>query len=139
MNLTNQERNNLIQNRIDNAEEILIEAELLLNNKLLKGASSRIYYSLFNLAHGLALTDKFICKTHKTLQAYFNKEYIKTEIIPKEIGVVYNDAIKMRTTGDYQIAPKLNYEEVKQLLVQAKELKDIIIELLNKWSNDNEK
>ncbi len=138
MNLTNQERSDLIKNRIKNANEILREADILLEQKLLKGTSNRIYYSLFNLVHGLALTDKFICKTHKGLQVFFNEKYIKTNIISKKIGSVYNDAIEMRTTGDYQIAPKLDYEEVKQLLLQAKELKDIIIELLNKWSNENE-
>ncbi len=138
MNLTNQERRNLIQNRIENANEILIEAEVLLEQKLLKGTSNRIYYSLFNLAHGLALTDKFICKTHKGLQVYFNEKYIKTNIISKKIASVYNDAIEMRTTGDYQIAPKLDFDELNLLLGQAKELKNIIIEILENWSNENE-
>ncbi len=137
MSLSNEERSNLIKNRIENTNEILEEATALLDLKMLKGTSNRIYYALFNIVHGLALKDEFICKTHNGLQVYFNKEYLKTKIIENKIGVAFNDAVEMRTTGDYQIAPNLNYEDVSLLLIQAKELRDIIVEILNNWMQKN--
>ncbi len=137
MSLSNEERNNLIKNRIDNANEILEEATALLDLKMLKGTSNRIYYALFNIVHGLALKDEFICKTHNGLQVYFNKEYLKTKTIKNKIGVIFNDAVEMRTTGDYQIAPNLNYDDVSILLTQAKELRDIIVKILNNWMQKN--
>jgi len=135
MSLSQEERIYLIKNRISNAEEILFEAEVLLEKELLKGTSNRIYYALFNLVHGLALTDNFICKTHKSLQAYFNKEYIQSKIISKEVGKAYNTAVEMRTTGDYQIAPSLEFEEVKNLLAKSKVLKKEILQILHKKCN----
>ncbi len=121
----------LIKYRLQNTTEILTEAKLMLENKMLKGGCNRIYYALFNAVHGLALKDEFSCKTHSGLQTYFNKNYLKTNVI-SSVGDVYNKALVMRGESDYQITPDLTQNVVNELFDNALKLQEEITKILNK-------
>ncbi len=131
MTLSLEDKIELIKLRINNANEILNEAKVLLDNNMLKGASNRLYYSLFNAVHALALKDNYSCKTHSTLQSFFNKEYIKTNIISQESGKTYNKSLQIRTSGDYQISPTLTKKQLLQLFKEANKLHIEIMKILN--------
>ena len=48
----------LIARRVAQAKSTALEAELLLNNDMLRGAMNRIYYSMFYMLHALSRIPK---------------------------------------------------------------------------------
>ena len=76
----------LVLYRIETAKEDLKSAKILRDSNIYKGANNRAYYSVFhaiNAVHGLR---GIAYKRHKDAIANFNKEYVKTEIFPRDIG-----------------------------------------------------
>ena len=39
---------------------------------------------------------------HAGVRALFNQHYVKTEIIPRDLAVVFNDLFEIRQESDYQ-------------------------------------
>ena len=72
--------------RLETAKSNLNASEILLNAKEYKSANNRAYYAVFqaiNVIHALAGKSY---KRHKDAIGNFNKDYVKTEILPREIG-----------------------------------------------------
>lgn len=51
-----------------------------------KGANNRAYYAIFHAINAVHATSGKAYKRHKDAIANFNKDYVKTEIFPREIG-----------------------------------------------------
>jgi len=47
---------------------------------------NRIYYSMFYSVQALLVLDEKAFSKHGQVKGYFNKEYIKSGIFPKEFG-----------------------------------------------------
>lgn len=71
-------------------------------------------------------------KRHKDVIAYFNKEYVSTEIFPKKIGRKISQAKAIREDSDYDEEYEPNSETTALQIETAKEL----IELVEKYLND---
>ena len=80
--------------RIDTAKEDLKSAKILRDASCFKGANNRAYYAIFHAINAIHALNGVAYKKHKDAIANFNKEYVKTEIFPKEIG---------RTCGLFQL------------------------------------
>ena len=63
------------------------------------------------------------------MQAYFNKNYVRTEIFPKDMGRRITDASKIREDSDYDDQFVVNKEKTLEQINVAKE----IIELVEKY------
>ena len=61
--INNEDRKQLIKYRIEQAQESIKEANVLIENELYKGAVNRIYYGMFYIVLALALEKEF--KTSK--------------------------------------------------------------------------
>lgn len=72
--------------RIQTAKENLKAARILLDAEEYKSANNRAYYAIFHAINAVhALSGKSF-KRHKDAIGNFNKDYVKTEIFPREIG-----------------------------------------------------
>ncbi len=132
MTLERNDKINLIKYRIEKADDIFEEAEILFEKDKLLGTANRIYYSLFNLINALALKDAVNIKKHTTLKAFFNKNYLKNDIIDKNIGKVFNEAMMYRSDGDYKINLSFNKDDIQKLLKKAYLLSNIVKDILHK-------
>ena len=72
--------------RIDTAKEDLKSVKILRDASCFKGANNRAYYAIFHAINAIHALNGVAYKKHKDAIANFNKEYVKTEIFPKEIG-----------------------------------------------------
>lgn len=68
-----------VQCYLEEANEKLDSAKLLLENEYFKDAVSRAYYCMYNAARALLLTKDVSPKTHKGLIAKFGEEFMKME------------------------------------------------------------
>ncbi len=107
-----EQRNQLIKYRIEQAKETSDEAKLMLENKMLRGATNRIYYAMFYMLLALSLKYKFNTSKHGQLIGWFNKTFIKTDIFDKKYGRILREAFDFRQQGDYGIFSELSLEDV---------------------------
>ena len=126
--MLNQELIDLSRYRLNQAKENLEEAEILFNINKFKGASNRAYYSIFHAIKALLALEKVDFKKHSSVIAYFNKEYISTEIFPKEIGKDITKIRLYREKSDYLDFYIISKDDCKDQLDKAK----VIVETIEK-------
>jgi len=96
------DKKELIKYRLSRASETLEEAKNSIENKRYLLAANRIYYASFYAVSALAIKHEFKTSKHAQLLSWFNKTFIKTEIIEKRLGKFYLDAFEMRQESDYE-------------------------------------
>ena len=72
--------------RIQTAKESLKSAKILLAAEEYKGSNNRAYYAIFHAINAVHALNGKSFKRHKDAIGNFNKDYVKTEIFPREIG-----------------------------------------------------
>ena len=119
--------------RLNKAKETLKTAEFILENvKDYISANNRAYYSIFYAIRAVLALEQVDFKRHKDVIAYFNKNYIRTEIFPKNIGRKISQAQSIREDSDYDDEYKPSYEKTYQQIETAKEFISLVEKYLNK-------
>lgn len=72
--------------RLQNAEDTLDTAQLCFENKRYKDTINRCYYAAFYAVKAVLALEERDFKRHKDAVAYFNQNYVATEIFQREIG-----------------------------------------------------
>ena len=72
--------------KFEQAEDDLEAAKLLLEAGKYKAANNRAYYSCFHAIDAVLAKEPVAFKKHKDTLSYFNKNYVHTEIFPRDIG-----------------------------------------------------
>ena len=132
MSLSNEERATLVALELKKARESYEDISILLNANRLNGAANRMYYAVFHAVCALLINDGHQVNTHKGSHALFNLNYIKTGILPKEYGLLYNQLQTMREESDYNCAYDVDIDELQQRLEPAKNFIDDIEKLIKK-------
>ena len=78
--------------------------------------------------------EKIDFKKHKDVLAYFNKNYVKTEIFPRQIGRRIVLASKVREDSDYDDEYSPSSEKTLQQIDAANELIDMVEKFINEKS-----
>ena len=107
--------------RIDTAKEDLKSAKILRDASCFKGANNRAYYAIFHAINAIHALNGVVCKKHKDAIANFNKEYVKTEIFPKEIGRKIAGVEEIRHASDYDDFYIATRDEVDEQISIAEE------------------
>ena len=104
----------LVQYRIDIAREKLKSAKILLEAGQYKDSIGRSYYALFSAVRAVLAKDQVDFSKHTGVIAYFQKNYIKTEIFERKYSKYLSGAFQIRNSCDYDdfyIVSKANAEE----------------------------
>ena len=99
----------LIKYRLEQAKETIKEVNKLIENDLLKIAVNRIYYGIYYSLIALALKHNFHTSKHLQLIGWFNREFVRGNLISLKYGKILRDTFKNRTDGDY--APFIEFEK----------------------------
>ena len=118
--------------RLERAKEECETAELLYKENKLLAANNRAYYSIFYAIRAILAMEKIDFKRHKDVLAYFNQNYVKTEIFPRQMGRRIIMASKVREDSDYDEKYEPSLEATVLQIDTAKEL----IELVEKYLSD---
>ena len=112
--------------RLDRAKQDLSDAEFSYKNHRYLNANNRAYYAIFHAIRAVLATEKVDFKKHKDVLAYFNQNYIKTEIFPRMIGKKISQARKVREDSDYDDEFEPTDIETKMQIESASELIDLV-------------
>ncbi len=115
--------------RLERAKEECETAKLLYRENKLLAANNRAYYSIFYAIRAVFAMEKIDFKRHKDVLAYFNKNYVKTEIFPRQMGRKIIMASKVREDSDYDEKYEPSADATLLQIGTAEEL----IELVEKY------
>lgn len=114
-------RRDLVQYRIETAKEDLAAAKLLFEAETYKPANNRAYYAIFHAVNAIHAMDGKAYKRHKDAIANFNKNYVRTELFPKEIGRRIMGVEAIRHASDYDDFYISSREESEKQIAVAEE------------------
>lgn len=118
--------------RLEQAKDNLEEAVVLCNINKYKGASNRAYYAIFHSIKAILALEQTDFKKHSSVIAYFNKNYVSTNIFSRELGKRVSNARYFREKSDYVDFYIITKEECEEQIETAKE----IINLVEKYIDE---
>lgn len=121
MILDDNKRQAIIDYRIEQAKGLFNDIDVLINSGKFIFAVNRIYYAMFYMVTALALKYKFETSKHNQLLGWFNKTFIKDEIIKHKFGETLRLAYKNRINGDYDTFVEFTHDEVVDMFEKMKE------------------
>ncbi len=120
----------LSQYRLSNANETLDVANDCFANGHYRDAINRSYYAAFYAAKAVLALEEMDFKRHKDVIAYFNKEFVATEKIPREIGKKLARLQQKREKSDYDDFFIASQEEASSQIEAAKDIINAVTEYL---------
>ena len=137
MDLSPQERYDIVAYRIECAENTLGEIDNLLALKYYNNAANRMYYACYYAVSALLIANGIITKSHDGVKQMFGLHFIRTGIFPLSYGRDYSNLFEARLTGDYE--DLFNHDEVStaKLYPKAKELVAAVKEKVDEWLAEN--
>ena len=108
--------------RMEQAYETLKEAEALREHDLWRGIINRAYYAMFYSVLALAASKGIVISKHTHAIAFFDKEFIKKEIFPKELSPAFHYGFDERQTSDYGEIWDIDHSEAELALSEERML-----------------
>lgn len=112
-------KRDLSQYRLEQAEQCLKSAKILLDSNDYKGAANRSYYCVFHCMRSILALEGMDFKKHSGLIAYFRKEYIKTGKLDVALSDIITDVFQIRTESDYDDYYVVNKADVEEQIKNA--------------------
>ena len=95
-------RCDLAKYRLQNANEKLDVAKLLIDNLKYKDSINRSYYAVFDAMRAVLALDGVDFKKHSAVISHFRQHYIKTGIFNTELSDIAGNAFHIRAQSDYE-------------------------------------
>lgn len=122
-------REDLVLYRLQTAKADLKSARILLAAEEYKGANNRAYYAIFHAINAIHALSGKAYKRHKDTIGNFNKDYVKTQIFPRDMGRKIGEAEEIRHASDYDDFYIASREESERQVAVA----DEFIQLAEKY------
>jgi uncharacterized protein (UPF0332 family) len=129
--MTEEERNNIVRYRIENAIQTLSEVLDHCERGYYNTAVNRMYYACFYAASALLVAHHIEVKSHEGVRQMLGKHFVLTGTIPVHLGKFYTLIFNKRSSGDYEDFINYNSGDVEELYPHAKEFVTAIKNLLN--------
>jgi len=109
----------LVAYRLEQADECLDAAKVLLEKKLHRGAINRAYYAMFYAVLALLATRKQETSKHSGAISLFDKEFVKPGTFSKDFSRWLHDAFDLRQRSDYTVEFHVTGDEAGMILEHA--------------------
>lgn len=119
-------RKDLVMYRLQTSKSDLKSAKILLAAEEYKGSNNRAYYSIFYAINAIHALNGKSYKRHKDAISNFNKDYVKTEIFPREMGRKIGEAEEIRHASDYDDFYIASLEEAQRQVAVADEFIQLV-------------
>ena len=132
--LTNEEKKALIVNKIRRSHETWNEAQGIIDGKYWYAAANRMYYACYYMVSALLLKNGIDAHTHGGMIGLFGLNFVKTNIVPSELGKFYSQLFELRQTGDYDDWKIITEAEVMALAPKVELFLDTIEKIIDENS-----
>lgn len=120
-----------IKMMLKKAREKLKTAEINYEFERYKDSISRAYYAVFYAISAVLLSKGLTYSSHSQTIGSFNREFIKTEIFPKQFSKYIQKLFNERQTGDYDFDVFFESETAKEDITIAKQIVEACEDFLN--------
>lgn len=121
--------------RMTRAKETLEDARILANAGRWNACVNRRYYACFHAVSALLVRHGLSSSKHTGVRSLFNRHYVKTGKIPKNLARIYNDLFERRQEGDYIDFVRFQELQVLPWISKAEQLIEHITRLAEKETN----
>ena len=125
-----EKRSEVVRYWLEKAEESMLSAKREFDAGSLTFTMNRLYYSAFYAVSALLMSQKLSFKKHSGVRAAFHQNFIKTGILEKKWGRVYDRLFGDRQEGDYLAFISFEPDYVETQLKQCADFLDQIRGLL---------
>ena len=113
--------------RLQQAEESLDEAKYLFDgNRSSRSVINRAYYAMFYSVLALLIFEPYSSSKHSGVLSYFNRKFIRTGLLPEDLGRAVNKAFDLRQRGDYREQVILERDQVAPFIEMARKFIDSV-------------
>jgi uncharacterized protein (UPF0332 family) len=109
--MTKEERA-LIEYRMERARETIDEARIMFDAGRINAYVNRLYYACFYAVSALLLTRDLSTSKHGYLRSLMHREFVKTGLIPKDLGKHFDLLFDYRHKGDYEDFVRFEADDV---------------------------
>ena len=118
--------------RFESSGEALTDVKIMFANGRYKNAMNRAYYSIFHAIRSVNSLLGFDSSKHSGVIAFFNQNYVKTEIFPREVSKIIKNASENREKADYLDFFVASKGEAEDQILRAEAFRRYIEEYLIK-------
>lgn len=126
----------LVQVRLSQSKESLLEAQTLFKAGLYRGTVNRAYYAMFYAVLSLAVLRQEVTSKHSGVITFFDREFIKPGLLARDLSRVLHFAYQRRQENDYASVYTVSEEEAHQAITDAHSFIESIEIYLGNIHND---
>lgn len=119
--------------RLNQAEESLEVAKNCCDKGFYKDSINRSYYSAFYSVKAVLAYGTIDFKRHKDVIGYFNKEYVATDVFPRELGRRLGTLKQYREKSDYDDF----YIASKEIAIEQVETANLVLDKVKEYLKIN--
>jgi len=127
--VTEEHLQDLILYRIERARETFEEALLMQRERHWNSYANRLYYACYYVVTALLARKGLASSKHTGIKALFNQHFVKTGLVLKENGRLYNRLFDARQEGDYVDFVVFERDGVEPWISQVKDFIETISQL----------
>ncbi|GAP72458.1 hypothetical protein SAMD00024442_32_29 [Candidatus Symbiothrix dinenymphae] len=101
--MSDTERKAVIALRLENAQQTLQEAKLLMDNAYWNAAINRMYYACYYAVSALLIKNGIQAQTHAGVRQMLGLHFVKTNLLSSKNNAFYSDLFAKRHSGDYDV------------------------------------
>ena len=122
----------LVSYRMTRANEAMEDARILAQAARWNACVNRLYYACFYAVSALLACHGLSSSKHTGVRSLFNKHYVRTGKISKNLARIYNDLFERRKEGDYMDFVRFKQSQVLPWLSKTERFIEYIIVLVEK-------
>ena len=127
-------KEDLIQYKLEKAEESLDEARILTKEAHWNTVANRLYYAVYYAVNALLISLDLKFKTHSGVKSLFHYHFIKNSKMDEVHGNLFNALFNLRQIGDYEAFQKFSKEDIEPYIYRT----EVFLELVKRFLQKNE-
>lgn len=116
---SNDQQKALVRYWLEKSEECLLSAKSEFKEGRLSFTVNRLYYSLFYNITALLLEKGVNFSKHTAVRSSFHREFIRTNMIDKNFGKLYDELFQARHQGDYMPLTEFDKDIITQQILDT--------------------
>ncbi len=121
---------NETESLFDRARVYLSSSRMLRDTGDYESAVSRCYYAMFYVAEAALLSRGVTGNSHKGVITEFNRVFVKTGVVPSDLGRAFGQAFEKRQLGEYEFRRVITAEDAGEIEQKAVDFVARVTELV---------